>query len=321
MLRVNSRVLLGKYISRPDPLAVSKQVLPSPSIRVKPLTIIPLDRISNLPNRELSIFIRESASIESLRAIGLIGLLDLLTARSSLFTARELYRIIVGLCRLDVIHNTGVLPLLSRCIMDERKKSLLAHEIGHICVELSACTRRLAETKNKNHVVSLLSVLADEFIRKIEAASPIDLSYMTSALVDIGICDDDIFSSIAQYATIQIGLFNGPELADILLGFAVTGLKPDKLIQAAIPQLITRMPLLMDVQLLQLGFTACRFIKKDEIFIDRYVTVLEDPKRSFSNISRHVWTDFAVSVNKLEIEDRLLRIIKIMRDVVGEIQT
>jgi hypothetical protein len=81
------------------------------------------------------------------------------------------------------------------------------------------------------------------------------------------------------------------------------------------------MPLLMDVQVLQLGFTACRFIEKEEIFIDRYVTILEDPKRSFSDISRYVWTDFAVSVNKLEIEHRLPRIMRIMRDTVGEIQT
>ena len=319
MFRVYSRILLGKYISRPDPFAVTKRIPPLARTKANPVTIIPLDRMSNLPNRELSIFIRDSASIESLRAIGLPGLLDLLTARSPFLTARELYRITVGLSRLDVIHNTGLLPLLSRCILDERKNSFLAHEIAHICVELAACTRRLDETKNRDTLLPLLSGLADEFGRKIEAASPSDLSHITSALVDVGISDPDLFASISQYATIQMGMFTGPELADLLLGFAVSGLKSDRLIRAAAPQLITRMPLLIDVQLLQLGFTACRFIDQiGDSFIDRYVAVLEDPKRSFSDVPRDVWIDFASSVERLGIEQRLPRTAAIMRRTVGD---
>ena len=294
----------GRYVAKQDPRQSRVDVARAPPL------MITGDKLANVPNREFSVFIAESATIESLRALGLEGITKAIESRKFFLTPKELVRIVSGLCRLNVIYNNGLVALLGSCLCDERLHQLLAHELAFIAVEVTACARRIGLDQGSEKRLaarSLVSVLGNEFSKKINAASTVDLSHMTTAVADFGIVDVDLMTRISQCATIQVSLFKGPELADLVLGFALLGFKSDEFLHVAIPRLMNRMPLLDDIQLLQLGFTVCKLsASRDSGFIKRYIEVLTDGTRKFSNISREVIEDFELSITALEIEKAAL---------------
>jgi hypothetical protein len=273
--------------------------------------VIDHEKLGRLPNREFSLFVAESASIESLRHLGLNGLVQSIESRSPFLTSREIFRIVLGLCRLDVVHNDGILELLTKCISDERLSQFLCHELSFMAVEIAAGTRRLAVSDGKQITArKTVKVISGEFIRKISAASTIDLSHMSTAVADLGIVNEELMTGIAKQASIQIALFKGPDLADLLAAFGVLGFKCDQFLNAAIPHLIRRMPLLYDVQLLQLGSTASRIIDSvdpevKQQFLERYVEIVNDKSRLYLDIPTFTRDDFVVSAKQLGIADRI----------------
>ena len=268
--------------------------------------IIPPEKLVSLTNRDLSIFIQDSASVESLRAIGLENLIACIEGRKNFLTSKELFRMILGFCRTDTFLNKRLLACLLECITDPDKiNQFLVHELALMSVEIAACHRR-AGSSSRESITIVLAAFTEEFKRKIEAASPTDLTFMSTALCDIGLRDDECMSLIAQYATIQVNMFKGPDLADLLLSFAVAGFKSSELLRSAFPHLTIRLALLHDVQLLQVAFTACRFlpdlpVEIQQRFKRKYVSVLNAENRTLLDIPVNTWKDFGSSLERLDI--------------------
>ena len=292
-------VRLAKYVIKRDPYRAGQSMQAS---------IIPAENVMKLTNRDLSVYIAETATVESMRALGLPNLISHIKQRQPLMTPKDLFRITTGLARMDVIHNTGLMETLIPACSD-KKRLFLVHELSGIAVDVSACTRRMSDTlkpENRQNTVSFISLLANEFKVKLEAASPTDLAHMAVALADSGISDPELMTSIASSAEIQIAMFKGPELADLILAFATLGLKSESFLARGIPQLITRMPFLFDQQLLQLSFSICRLLAdvsdSKHKLIDRYVQELESRSFSEPNLG---WSDFVVSAKQLNLLERL----------------
>lgn len=287
-------------------------------LRVRKPVIIPIDNLSKLTNRDFSMFIYESASIESMRAIGLSSLVATIESRKDLMTHKDVFRLMTGLCRLDVIHNRGILASLFQCF-DARMHQLMAHDIAILAVELSSCTRRIGNAGSKESILMILDFLVDEFKRKIDAASPRDLAYMVSAVADMGLLDGELMEMVGISASIQMGLFQGPDLADLLLGFAVLGAKHSRLLIAAVPHLTTRMTLLYDHQILGLVRCSSSYILfefpsecggEKMRFIDRLVYQLET--RAFDS-KNEGWQVFEESLTSLGVTDRVPRFLQRVR--------
>lgn len=295
MIRACTR--LGKYVSVRDPLVV----LP----RNRPMIISP-EKLAILTNRDLSIFIQDTASIESLRAIGLENLVACIESRKNFLTSKELFRMVLGFCRTDTFPNKRLLNcLLGGITHPDKVKQFLAHELALMSVEMAACHRR-AGPNSQESITTILAAFTDEFKRKIEAASPTDLTFMSTALCDMGLRDDECMSLIAQYATIQVSMFKGPDLADLLLAFAVAGFRSQEFLRSAFPHLTTRLSLLHDVQLLQVAFTACRFLPDipediQQRFHKKYLSVVNAENRTFLDIPFNTWKDFGSSLDRLNV--------------------
>jgi len=282
--------------------------------------IIPLVNLLKLTNRDFSLFIHESASIESIRAIGLHGLIASIDSRKELMTHKDIFRIMTGLCRLDVIHNKGVLQTILQSF-DERMRPLMAHELALMAVELSACTRRLGKNNCEETKISVLGIvdfIVDEFKRKIDSASPFDLANIVSCVADLGVCDPALMQMVAMSATLQVGLFKGPELADLLLGFCMLGIRVSGLFTCAIPQLTARMSLLHDQQLIRIVSIVAAHVKSgsdplggDAIvnFSEKVVHELES--RSLQQVSDG-WEGFQDSIRVLDVETRVPRTLRLV---------
>lgn len=268
-------------------------------------TIIRAEKLEKLSNRDFSVFLSSTASIESIRAVGLDGLMHALTSRSPLLTHKDACRIVTGLSRLDVAANQDVIEILGRIATDSaRIKQFQAHEIASMCVELSACFRRTgSESRFKPVLTHVVDLLSAEFLRKIFAASPVDLACMASAVADAGLVDSGLMERIALAATIQIAQFRGPELADLVLAFATLGFKSEVLLEAALKQLVTRIHALYTPQLLQLGFVLKRFdLEEHELtpFIPKWTAEIEC--RDLTEIAMKELSDFAVFISGTHFE-------------------
>lgn len=313
MLRFRSAIY--QYIVKDAPTRILKPV------------IIPAHNLSKLTNMDFSVYIQETATIESIRAIGLQGLLSSLESRKELMTHKDIFRIMTGLCRLDVIHNSGILQLLLECF-DARMRSLMAHEIALMAVELSACTRRLGKTSHtdaKKSVIMVLEFLVDQFKNKIDAASPRDLAYMLSAVADMGLTDAELIEVVGNSASVQIGLFHGPDLADLLIALDVLEVHHHRFFASSVPHLTNRISLLHDKQIITLVGVLSRAFLRDiagvsqitrSRLIERLVTELET--RPLQDIT-HGWHNFEGSLKSLGIEGRVPRVIRFYRKNVASL--
>ena len=309
MIRIRSVVY--QYIVKDAPARIPKPV------------IIPANNLSKLTNMDFSVFIQETATIESIRAIGLQGLLSSLESRKELMTHKDIFRIVTGLCRLDVIHNNGILQLLLECF-DARMRSLMAHEIALMAVELSACTRRLGETSYthaKKSVIMVLEFLVDQFKKKIDAASPRDLAYMLSAVADMGLTDAELIEVVGNSASMQIGLFHGPDLADLWIALDVLGAHHQRFFASSVPHLTNRISLFHDKQIIPLVGVVSRAFLRDiadvsqitrSRLIERLVTELET--RPLHDITQG-WQNFEGSLKNLGIEEKVPRAIRFYRKI------
>ena len=268
-------------------------------------TIIRAEKLDKLSNRDFSVFISSTASIESIRAVGLDGLVHALTSRSPLLTHKDASRIVTGLSRLDVAANQDLIEILGRIATDSaRIKQFQAHEIASMCVELSACFRRTGSGSHFRPVLTrVVDLLSAEFSRKIFAASPVDLACMASAVADAGMIDSGLMERVALAATIQIAQFRGPELADLVLAFATLGFRSSVLLEAAFKQLSTRIHALYTPQLLQLGFVIKRF-RLGENDLNQFITkwTAEIESRDLSEIPMKHLSDFAVSISETHFD-------------------
>ena len=130
------------------------------------------------------------------------------------------------------------------------------------------------------------------------------------AVADLELKDEALFEKIAEKCIIQIGLFKGPDLADILMSFALSGVHHAGLVSTALPHLMKRMPVLADVQLLQLATVYVSFsdVIEPELsgrFMDRYIAELCDKNRTFSEIPREILNQFSQAVDALNLKSRL----------------
>jgi hypothetical protein len=266
--------------------------------------IIPTDKLARLSNYDYSKFIAESASLDTLRAIGLDNLVDDMSRRTALFTHKDVFRITGKLSSLNVLcSNPKLFGLIADCIMDDgRINQFQVHEIATMCIEMSSNLRRTPAPGIRIEAVNLVARLADSFKRKIGAASHIDLTNMTVAMADLGIVDADLLQGIETAASLQIGLFKGPDLSDMLLSFCVLGYKPDILLEKAIKRLGERMRNLYTPQLLHTAFVLARFdITHNKHLIDSLCEELES--RNDVDLITHEWKDFDVSRSKLGISE------------------
>ena len=265
--------------------------------------------LAKLTNRDFSLFLSTTATIDSVRAIGLTELVEAISLRSPLLTHRDLFRIMTGLARMDVVLNPQLMNVLVSSCTD-RAAQFMAHEISTVVVEVAACHRRVgvADSGTRDSIHRLLSILTDEFGRKIDAASPMDLANVVVGLSDVGVVDPELYREVAEVATVQIAQFRGPELCDLLLGFASLGVHCGELLDVAFPQLTVKMHRLHTHQLLQLAFVVARAavngIRLSDPFVTRFCSELES--RQLTDIS-HEWNDFAVSVTKCGLLERLPR--------------
>lgn len=300
MFFVRNLVRFAGYVSKRDP-----------KLRVLNAPVIAADKLSNLPNREFSIFLAEAASIYSVRSLGLSGLLHAIESRKNFLTSKEVFRITAGLCRLSVINNQGVIPLILACLSDGRMDQLLAHELAYMAVQTAACTRRADVSEQKRQEARVfVQQLSYHFQSKIEAASFVDLANMSTGVSDLELKDEVLFDKIAEKSIIQIGLFKGPDLADILMSFAWSGVHHARLVSTALPHLMKRMPVVADVQLLQLATVYVSFSDLIETelsgrFMDRYIAELSDKNRTFSDVPREILIQFSQAVDALNLKSRL----------------
>ena len=216
------------------------------------------ENFCKLSNRDLSIFIHSaSSSIESLRHISFPVLRKELEVRREFLTQKDIYRIVSGLATKNVIINTDLLSTL-QAAAEIHRTQFGAHELSNMIVELAACVRRLCEDGSK--IYPLLSLLCDEFGRKIFAATVVDLS---NVMVGIADCEfrpsPELVEKIALSALIQIGTCRGPELADMLSGFAILGFKNDDLLRASYSHIAGRIHRLWTPQVVDLMFVIARF--------------------------------------------------------------
>jgi hypothetical protein len=299
---------MAGYVAKQDPL---KKSVRAEKVRNPLAPVIAAEKLANLPNREFSILMAESASIDSVRALGLSGLLHAIDSRKHFLTSREVFRITSGLCRLNVVNNQGVIPLITACLSDGRLEQLFAHEIAFMAVQIAACARRLEISGLKREEArKFVEALSDQFVGKLDAASVFDLANMVTAAVDLQVGTDKQMNKIADKCILQIALFKGPDLADILSACSIMGFVHAELFQASVPHLITRMPLLHDVQLLQL-LSVAHIISPSidqalyQKLMSRYMEVLGDPNRTYTDVPREILDEFKKSTATLSLSDQL----------------
>jgi hypothetical protein len=123
---------------------------------------------------------------------------------------------------------------------------------------------------------------------------------------------------VAMSASLQVGLFKGPELADLLLGFCMLGIRVSGLFTCAIPQLTARMSLLHDQQLIRIVSIVAAHVKSgsdplggDAIvnFSEKVVHELES--RSLQQVSDG-WEGFQDSIRVLDVETRVPRTLRLV---------
>jgi hypothetical protein len=216
------------------------------------------ENFRKLSNRDLSLFIYSpSSSIESLRHITLPVLQKELEVRREFLTHKDIYRIVSGLASKNVILNTDILSTLQTAV-EIHSTQFGAHELSYMIVELAACVRRLSENGHK--IFRMLSLFCEEFGRKIFAATVVDLSNVIVGIADCGFQPSaDLIERIALSVLIQIGTCRGPELTDLLSGFALMGVKNDDLLRASYSHIADRIHRLWTPQIVDLLFVMARF--------------------------------------------------------------
>ncbi len=224
-----------------------------------------------LPNREMSFFILKTASIESLRALGVDVIASTIAQRYVFMTHKDVFRIVTGLAKLDVVANESIMEALALAIK-EHSRQFGAHELAGMAVELAASHRRLG-----NDIAStVIFQITTEFARKIPAASPHDLASVAIACADSGISDPTLFGKMAESAVRQMALFHGSALCDFLLAYACLGLVHPGLMQVGIPALAEFLPSLPSQQLVDVGFIFTRMATMIESeLVSRWCQCLE----------------------------------------------
>ena len=257
-------MLNGSRIYLARSLAIRKYVPSVPQHRDAQVSIMSAENFRKLSNRDLSLYISGPlASIESLRTISLPVLVDEIYTRREFLTHKDIFRLVSGLANKNVILNEKLLSVLHEAIKIHSSQ-FGAHELSNMIVELAACVRRLEREGAK--IFPLLASLCDEFGRKIFAATAVDLSHVMMGVADSGFaCDSKLVEQIALSSIIQMGTFRGPELCDLLSGFAIMGIKNEDLLAAAYDHICERIHKLLTPQLVDLLFVMARFGFPDDM--------------------------------------------------------
>lgn len=271
--------------------------------------VIPMENLAKLSNRDFGLYFQNSVSLEAIRALGETALMHALSSRLTLMTPKDVYRTAMGLASCDVLPNLQVLTLLSEKIQAEAKQ-LRVHEVCALAVEVAACYRRAAIPDESQEIRStcrsLVSELSGIFESKIFAANPVDLANITMALVDLGIVDVGVLEKVSLAVAVQIALFRGPELVDLLLAFALAGVKSDLLLATALPQLSDRMHTLTHpAQLGHVAFAFAKFGIPDSVPLsekERFLSKLSSTisAADWTGESAQVRADLQMSITELQ---------------------
>lgn len=298
---LTSKHLVPSLTRRSRSGAVYRRIPSAVATVKRPLVAIPPENFVKLPNREMSIYIAKSASLDSLRILGVDVLANTIHERHVFMTHKDVFRIVMGLTRLDVVANRSIMDAITIAIR-EHIRQFGAHELAGMAVELSACKRRIQEVDT----TQLVSELVTGFSMKLSAAAPPDLANIAIACVDTGLVDAVLFGKLADSAVLQMGLFRGPELCDILLAFASLGVVHEDLLARSLPVLCKQLAKLVPPQLVDVGFICLRFggVGIDVApLVQAWTAQIESRVSELGELDRKRMADLACIVVDLSVPD------------------
>jgi len=279
------------------------------SINLTPQTI-PIENFIKLSNRDLATYISKIAKLEDIRSIGISSLVSSIESRKEFFTHKEIFKIFVGFSNMNVLVTPALLSVLNDGIQIHRSE-FAAHEISIILVELSACIHGNVFTGLETVAAKIFSSLLAEFESKIFAANPYDLANVMASISNTTVLfPASLMEKIALSATIQMGMFRGPELADLLTSFALLNVHSEILLNAALPHMSDRMHRLWLPQLADLMFVIAHFGYPEsmahsvcEKFESTIVSQLEDRVTEWAGIAESIKIkkipDLLISIHRL----------------------
>jgi hypothetical protein len=220
--------------------------------------VMSAENFRKLSNRDLSLYINGPlCNIESLRNISLDVLVNEIRLRHELLTHKDIYRLVSGLARKNVVLNDSLLEALRVSVMTHLPQ-FGAHELSNMIVEMTACVRRLGADGGK--IFALIAPMCEEFERKIFAATVIDLSNVTMGIADSGVSySHTLLEKIGLSALIQMGTFKGPELCDLLSALSILGVGNDDLMCETLSHISGKIHRLWTPQLVDLMVVLVRW--------------------------------------------------------------